>query len=62
MNSDFRVTVGSDEYPAPGFLMIISESLLFLIIASASAPDPPPPSITTAGVEVYPEPGSVILI
>ena len=43
-------------------MIIISESLLFLTIASAAAPDPPPPSITTAGVEVYPEPGSVILI
>ena len=33
-----------------------------LELASALAPDPPPPLITTAGVEVYPEPGSVILI
>ena len=42
--------------------MIISERRLFLIIASAAAPVPPPPSIITAGVEVYPEPGFVILI
>ena len=42
-------------------LMIISERRLFLIL-SAAAPVPPPPSITTAGVEVYPEPGFVILI
>ena len=62
MNSDFRVTVGSDEYPAPLFLMMISLRRLFLTTASASAPSPPPPSITTAGVDVYPEPGSVILI
>ena len=42
--------------------MIISLRRLFLTTASAEAPDPPPPSITTAGVEVYPEPGFVIVI
>jgi hypothetical protein len=41
---------------------MISCKRLFLTIATASAPVPPPPSIITAGADVYPAPGSMILI
>jgi len=62
VNSDFSAIEGSDEYPEPGSFTTISCRRLFLTIATASAPVPPPPEIITAGAEVYPAPGSVILI
>jgi hypothetical protein len=52
LNSDFNVTVGSEEYPDPGSLTTTSCKRLFFTVATATAPVPPPPLITTAGGEV----------